>query len=185
MEPHPLPVPLHAAVMLVAAATACAAATVLSCTVTIRGAGRAGRRSSTSLSVEQWLTRALRRQAESTGLPIAFIQDLLMDEDRESRAVHGHKDDAACPAGVVVLDRPYAKALAAQLEAVWSAGVWQHPPQVLNPELVALELDSSAERMVWTAKVISTLAHRLDETSACSLLATLGARGIASLLGQR
>ena len=178
MEPRLLP--LHAAAILVAATTTYAAA-VLPCTTC--GAWT-GRRSSTPLSIEQWITRVLRLRAESTGLPVSFIQNLLQDEEQEPSVLRGHTDHAACPAGVV-LDRPYAKALAAQLEAVCSAGVWQQPPQVLNPELVALELDSSAEHMLWTATIISTLSHGLDETSTCRLLASLGPRGIASLLGQR
>ena len=167
MEP-----PLVAAVTL-AAAAACAAACRRP-----RSFRRDGPRSTPR--VEQWLTTALRLQAESTGLPIAFVQDLLQDEDREPSAVREHRDDAC-----VVLDRPYAKALAVQLEAVWSAGVWPQPPQVLNPELVALELDDGAERVRWAAAVMSTLSGGADETNACSLLAILGSRGIASLLGQR
>ena len=139
----------------------------------------------TPLTAEQWLTTALQLQPESTGLPTAFIRDLLLCEHTETEAERERdRDDSVPPAGVV-LDRPYVTALAGQLEAA-GTGVWPQPPQMRNPELVALEQDCSAERAQWLGAVVPALSGGgLDETSACKLLAALGTRGIASLLGQR
>ena len=133
-----------------------------------------------SLSVEQRLKMALQLQPDITGLPTAFVGDLLRCEHTEK-----DKDDSIPPRAGVVLDRPYVTALAAQLEAVQASGVWPQPPQMRNPELVALEQGCSAERAQWAATVVAVLSGRLDETSACKLLAALGTRGIVSLLGQR
>ena len=158
-------------------AAACAAVALVST------AARTARRN--TQTVEQWLICALQQKDTRIGLPSVFVQELLRCECRDTSTRQQHVPDAGRPGSGVVLDRPYVQVLATRLEAVVSAGVWLQPPQVRNPELVALEIDSSAEQRQWAAAVISTLSGGLDETTMCNLLAALGTRGIVSLLGQR
>lgn len=137
-----------------------------------------------TLTVEQWLTGSLLAQGESTGLPSTFAQDLIRCEHRDASAMAEGSDNEGRRASVV-LERPYVKALAAQIEAVASGGVWPAPPQIQNPELAALELDPGPERERWLATVTCTMSAGLDLTSTCKMLANLGTRGIGALLGQR
>jgi hypothetical protein len=169
MPAHPLPLLALAA----ASVAACAAAAL---TASARR-GAVG-----SLTLEQRLAQSLLQAAEGgqeLPLPRAFAQSLLQEADATDRGDRGH-----CCTGVV-LDRPYVRILAAQLEKCLDGGVWPAPPAVENAELLALELDSSADHSRWAAMVLSTLACEADRATICALLAALGTQGVASLLGQR